>query len=364
MAIQSRPGSLPQRNSVISTRMPVVAIAGKPAPTVAPDRAMVSGAPARASGAVDGVPAPAGGAIGRFFHNALKWLLTPYLNYVAGRGQARFMHPTHENDEATPADLGMKGQKLSFKSGDGTPLSGWYIPADKPTDKTIVLAHGHGSNMGSMLKKYAKFLHDAGYNIVCFDFRNSGSSGGTQTTLGYDERGDLHAAIDQAVALGGKQVGVLGESMGASTAIEEAADDPRVKALVADCPFDTLYDAILPRVKASTTDVGPLKNVHYPFPKMASEAILQRVTEVAHEPLTSVDPLRLMPKLADRDVLLIHGAADDETPPDCSQRLYDADPGTNKQLFFVPGAKHAQSHEVDPKDYERKALATFAQGLA
>lgn len=304
-------------------------------------------------------PAPQPG----LFHRFVTWLLRPYLNYAADQGEARFMHPGRQADSHTPADVGLKAQKLGFKSGDGTPLSGWYMPADKPTGKTLVLAHGHGGNMGDMISQYARFLHDAGYNVLAFDFRNSGSSGGDHTTLGYEERGDLKAALDLAAAKGGTSLGVLGVSMGASTALEEASADPRVKTVVADCPFDTLTNAIVPRVKAATTSVGPLKDVHYPFPGLASEAILKRVIAKSGEPLPDVDPIKLMDKLGDRPVLFIHGAADDETPADCSRRLFDADPGKDKQLMLVPGARHAESHKVDPKGYEQRVLAWLGRTL-
>src|SRR5439155_25555593 len=41
-------------------------------------------------------------------------------------------------------------------------------------------------------------------------------------------------------------------------------------------------------------------------------------------------------------VLLIHGALDHETPPDHSQRVFDALPGP-KRLIVVPGVGHNQS---------------------
>lgn len=328
------------------------------APMIRPVRPVVKQAPAPAPAPgpkPQARPAPKPG----LFHRFVTWLLGPYLRYAADQGEARFMHPGHQADSHTPADVGLKAEKLSFKSGDGTPLSGWYMPAAKPTGKTIVLAHGHGGNMGDMISEYARFLHDAGYNVLAFDFRNSGSSGGDHTTLGYEERGDLEAALDLAAARGGTSLGVLG----ASTALEEASADPRVKTVVADCPFDTLTNAIVPRVKAATTSVGPLKDVHYPFPGLASEAILDRVIARSGEPLPDVDPIKLMGKLGSRPVLLIHGAADDETPADCSRRLFDADPGKDKQLVLVPGARHAQSHKTDPKGYEQRVLAWLGRTL-
>lgn len=285
-----------------------------------------------------------------------RWILSPYLNYVAKKGAQQFMYPGREADSTTPQQLGLPGQKLSFTSADGkTPLAGWYIPAVPASDKTVVLAHGHGAQMGEMLSQYATWLHDAGYNVVAFDFRGSGSSGGTYSTIGYEERDDLKAAIDQAVARGGKNIAVLGVSQGGSTAIEQAARDPRVNAVIDDCGFDSLYDAVLPRLQAATQSVGPFK-IHYPFAKLGAQAIVDQVAKVTGEPVASTDPIKLMPQIANRPLMIIHGGADTETPPQDSQNLYNADPGTNKSLWIVPGAAHADSYKTDPKDYQQRVL--------
>ncbi|HEY9721816.1 MAG TPA: alpha/beta hydrolase [Oscillatoriaceae cyanobacterium] len=285
-----------------------------------------------------------------------RWILSPYLNYVGKKGAQQFMYPGRQADSTTPAQLGLQGQTLNFTSADGkTPISGWYIPAVPASDKTIVLAHGHGGQMGEMLSEYAPWLHKAGYNIVAFDFRGSGSSGGDRSTIGYEERDDLKAAIDQAVAKGGKNIAVLGVSQGGATALEQAARDPRVNAVIDDCAFDSLYDAVLPRLQAATLNIGPLK-IHYPFTKLGAQAIVDEVTKETGEPVASTDPIKLMPKLANRPVMIIHGAADDETLPQDSVNLYNADPGTQKSLWMVPGAGHAESYKTDPKDYQQRVL--------
>lgn len=295
---------------------------------------------------------------------AERFVLAPYLNYAANLGADRFIHPTRHADGPAPDTYGIPFQTVHFTSKDGkTPLTGWYMPAAHATDKTVILSHGHGGQQGAEVRRFAKWLHEAGYNVLSFDYRNSGNSGGTHTTIGYEERSDLRAAVDLATSKGAKRIAVLGRSMGAATAIEEAADDPRVKAVISDCAFDTLYDAVLPRFENETQAIGSFK-VHYPFPKLASQAIVQRVEQVTGEPLTSTDPLKEVRRLGDRPVLFIHGTKDNETLPQDSINLYNADPGPNKQLWMVPGATHGMAYDTDPKQYQKKVLDFLQSAFA
>lgn len=284
-----------------------------------------------------------------------RFVLSPYLNFAAKKGAESFLRlNAGDADSVTPQALGMRADALSFKAKDGTPLKGWHIPASPPSGKTVVLAHGHGGRMDEMLRNQATWLHEAGYDVVAFDFRNSGRSGGAKTTLGFEERWDLEAAITQAQGRGAKEIAVLGVSMGGATALAEAADDPRVKAVVADCAFDTLRNAIEPRVAQGTFDLGPFKGLHYPFNKLTSEAILERAEAVSGHPLRSTEPLAKIGGLKDRPVFLIHGAEDQDTPPQTSRNLAQADP--DAALWIVPGAGHAQSYETAPREYEKRVL--------
>jgi len=300
-----------------------------------------------------------------FGHRVADWLLAP----VARIGVREFVVPDQRNpDSAPPGSLGLPYKDLSFRSKDGTPLKGWYIPADRPSDRTVVLAHGHGSQMGKEMKLFAPWLHAAGYNVVAFDFRNSGGSGGDRTTMGFEERWDLAAAIDQAQANGAKKIAVLGVSMGAATAIAEAAGDKRVNAVISDCSFDTLHNAVATRVRKTTFDVGPFHGLHIPLPEPVTRAIIRRSERVTGHTagdkggaLDTVEPLRMVPGLGDRPLFLIHGAADTSTPPEASKALAKADPAA--RLWLVPGAGHAASYQTAPEEYQARVLSFLGDSL-
>lgn len=354
----------PSVSATAGASAPAAKPSAAPSALAAPDVAAFSARPAVAPAAPK---AAEGGfhpikAIKGWLTAAGKWALSPYLNYAAKMGADAFILPNHASgtDPATPESAGMKGEALSFKAKDGTPLKGYWIPAEPKSDKTVVLAHGHGGAMGDMIGPYAKWLHKAGYNVVTFDFRNHAASGGKQTTMGFEERQDLEAAIDQASARAGDRIAVLGVSMGGATALTEAVDDPRVKAIVSDCAFDTLHNAIETRAKNTTIDIGPFKGVHLPFINWVTEAVIDRVQKVTGHTeaspggaLRDVEPIDTIGEL-DRPVFLIHGSADNGTPPVTSRNLAKADP--DAELWMVPGAGHAESRKTAGKEYETRVL--------
>ncbi len=167
-------------------------------------------------------------------------LASGILSFIVGW---KATHPSRIPIKYTPAKYGLKYRNVSFTSRvDHVRLSGWLIPAAKPTDKIIVESHGYHGNRSNEKPFLAstKALHDAGYAVLMFDYRDEGDSGGNMVTIGEYEQRDLEGAIDFAKSQGYSKIGVLGLLDGASTALEVAAKDSDVKATIADSPFDDL----------------------------------------------------------------------------------------------------------------------------
>ncbi|KAL4724534.1 hypothetical protein ACLX1H_007975 [Fusarium chlamydosporum] len=98
-----------------------------------------------------------------------------------------------------PSEAGLEYEDVFFPSEDGTPLEAWYIPK-QGSNKLIIANHplrcnrsgypAHlepwkaflgGSATGNDFELNfipdLKILHEAGYNILTYDMRNSGTSG-------------------------------------------------------------------------------------------------------------------------------------------------------------------------------------------
>jgi pimeloyl-ACP methyl ester carboxylesterase len=208
--------------------------------------------------------------------------------------------------------------------GEGVKLKGWLFHAaarDGGSRGTGVFLHGVADNRGSSVGIAAHFLA-RGFDVVAYDSRAHGESGGDACTYGYYEKRDLHDVIDR---LQSKPVVLIGFSMGAAVALQEAADDPRVGVVVAVSSFSDLRTA----AKERAPFFASKGNIDEAF-RLAEQEARFRVDEVS--------PVAAAPRVA-APTLVIHGDHDDETPPAHAQRIFAA-LTHRKQLTLVPNASH------------------------
>ncbi|MBI1736819.1 MAG: alpha/beta fold hydrolase [Candidatus Rokubacteria bacterium] len=142
----------------------------------------------------------------------------------------------------TPAQYRLRAEDVTITADDGVKLAAWLIPAGaaRPPAETpvVVLLHGYPANKADLLP-LAGALHPR-FTTLLVDFRYFGASEGGATTLGFRERRDLQRAIDLLAARGHTRIGVFGYSLGGAVALMAAADDPRIRAIVAWAPFADL----------------------------------------------------------------------------------------------------------------------------
>ncbi|CAO1613771.1 unnamed protein product [Sympodiomycopsis kandeliae] len=106
----------------------------------------------------------------------------------------------------------------------------------------IVLGHGLGAVKEMGLQNYARLFASRGYVCVSFDYRHFGGSEGTPRQL-IDipkQRQDWESAIAFTRSLeevNAEQIGIFGSSFGGGHVIVTAAEDPRIKATISQCPF-------------------------------------------------------------------------------------------------------------------------------
>ncbi|HET8922053.1 MAG TPA: alpha/beta fold hydrolase [Candidatus Acidoferrum sp.] len=152
-------------------------------------------------------------------------------------------------------------QDFDVRAPDGVLLRGWKVTPPNPNGSWVLLFHGVADNRVGVIGQ-SEFLLRAGYSVVMMDARAHGSSGGPIATYGWLERQDTRAIIDALVSSllepcvsvqwsgfggspcpGPSHIFALGESMGAGIALQSAAADPRIEAVVAEASFATLREA-------------------------------------------------------------------------------------------------------------------------
>jgi pimeloyl-ACP methyl ester carboxylesterase len=216
-------------------------------------------------------------------------------------------------------------------AGAGVTLRGWTCRAASPRRGTIVYLHGIADNRGSAAGVVQRFL-PRGFDVVAYDSRAHGDSEGDACTYGFFEKQDLRRVVDTLPA---GPIVLIGTSLGAAVALQEAADDPRISAVVAAETFSDLRTVATERAPAILTN-GTIDRAFALAQKQASFVV------------DDVHPQNAARRI-NVPVLLIHGAQDVETPSAHSERVYAALTGP-KRLLLVPGAGHNGSLRADVWD--------------
>ncbi|KAJ1956514.1 hypothetical protein EC988_001309 [Linderina pennispora] len=108
-----------------------------------------------------------------------------------------FAHPIRCPILHYPDEYELEYEDVFFPFLDGTPLEGWFLLCKSSNLLASVGAAGGNDFEVNFMPDY-KHLHDAGYNVLCYDLRNHGHSGaanGGITGNGYYESRDVAASI-------------------------------------------------------------------------------------------------------------------------------------------------------------------------
>jgi fermentation-respiration switch protein FrsA (DUF1100 family) len=273
----------------------------------------------------------------------------------------KLLHPPRKEVDRKPEEFGIaRYEEISFPSREkAVRLCGWYLSAAangcRENGTTLIFAHGYGQNRLEphlpALSLAASLLRE-GYDVLLFDFRNAGMSGGKFTTVGYLEQRDLLGAIDYAASRRpGQRIGLIGFSMGAVTSLLAAAQDERVQTVVADSPFYSLDEYLKENLPVWTG------LPRFPF----NALIMTLVPLLLRADPRDVSPCRAVKQIGERPILLIHGTGDQTVPCEESQRLVQHALHPGSALWLVPGAGHVRSYAQRPEEYTEKVLAFLRQ---
>ncbi len=119
--------------------------------------------------------------------------------------------------------------------------------------------------------------------------------------------------------------------MGGSLAIQYAARNPRIAAVVADCAFSSLNDTVDTSVKFFT-GLPP-----FPFAPM----IVFWTEREAGFQASEIDAKQWIRQIAPRPIFLLQGGADVVVSRESGQRLFEA-AGQPKELWYDAEVGHAQ----------------------
>jgi dienelactone hydrolase len=266
------------------------------------------------------------------------------------------LHPRPRVEDHDLDDMPLPAEPVSFASRDGTRLAGWFIPAPDHSRPApgIVLSHGWARSRCELLP-HARFLHQAGFAVLMFDYRHRGESAGDAITMGVRERHDLRGALDALCArpeVDAGRVGVFGMSMGGVIAVLVGAGDERVRAIAAEAPFAS-HEAIMNRALRHYFHLSS-----FPVAPLARWMIGRRLGES----LDGVEPIEFVAGFSPRPIFIMACERDAVIGCDETERLYRA-ATEPKRFWLIAAADHARGWQAAGAEYERRVIAFFQETL-
>lgn len=252
-----------------------------------------------------------------------------------------------------PIDFGMVYDEVTAKTSDGLALAGWYVPS---TNGVVIIAqHGYKADRAEMLEE-AAMLHRHGYGVLISSVRAHDMSDGNLITFGKNEMKDMaawHTLLRTREDTKQATLGILGNSMGGSIAIQYAADQPDIKAVATNSAFSSLADTIETSIRYFT------KLPPFPFAPMIQFWAEREGGFRTDE----IDAKKWIGRLSPRPVLLMQGGADIVISRSSGQRLFDV-AGDPKELWSDPDVAHAKFDTARPREYERRVVGFFDRYLS
>jgi fermentation-respiration switch protein FrsA (DUF1100 family) len=215
-----------------------------------------------------------------------------------------------------------KFARVDFPATDGTHIAGWWIPAiGGESKRTVLLCPGPNADKSAQLFMVKKLVPD-GYNVLVFDFRGHGDSGGQLCSFGDLERYDVLGAmrwLRKNHTQAASQVDGLGVNTGAAALLAAAADPSlegqNIDAIAIYSTFDRLDH-----------EVDSLASMYVPPPMkwVVTHLGLAMAGYQVGADLKSFSPAAEINAIWPRPVLVIHGMDDQIVPLEQGESLYDA----------------------------------------
>lgn len=208
-----------------------------------------------------------------------------------------------------------------------------YIPHNAGEKlPVIIFSHGFGGNY-QVGAQYAEALAEMGYAVYCFDFcggsTGSRSDGSTLDMSVFTEQADLEAVIQmirKQPFADEENIFLMGTSQGgAVSAITAAANKETIKGIILLYPAFVLVD----NAKEQFKSVEDIPDTYY--------LMWMTVGRAYAEKLLDYDIYKAI-SAYDKDVLIIHGDADDVVPLSYSEKAIEA--YDSARLEVLTGAGH------------------------
>jgi len=221
-------------------------------------------------------------------------------------------------------------------------------------ESVVIICPGYyNSKENRWMKKAAEILSEK-YDVIIFDFRGHGESGGKYTWAALEHR-DVDAVIDYTLSYGYKKIGILAFSLGGSAAINAVYErESDVDAMV------------LISVPTSKKDV----DFHFWEPGMLDDLFDNissgwegKGARTTSKVKPEITPLESIKKIKGLPLLFITGKNDWVVKPHHSKELFEA-ANEPKKLLIIKKSAHAERLiQKKPEEMRQAILGWFGESM-
>jgi uncharacterized protein len=254
-------------------------------------------------------------------------------------------NPRPEN-HATPESLGLPFTVHKVQSDGSMTLEAWHVPCEGA--KTLVLMfHGYAACKADLLGE-ASALHELGYALLLVDFRGSGGSSGSETSIGVEEAEDVRQVWEYArLTWGDQRVVLYGQSMGSAAILRALSLHGEIQpaASVLECPFDKLRSTVANRFSAMGLPAFPGADL-----LLFWGSVQMGFNGYHHNPVEYAKAVRC-------PVLLLHGGNDTRVSPEQAEAIFQSLAGDKEYKVF--GAAGHESYLAACADEWKQSISAF-----
>ncbi len=263
-------------------------------------------------------------------------------------------HPAEARSalDRTPADFGLDYADVLVQPTDSIRLYGWYIPSRNGA--AVVLQHGYKSDRSELLEE-ADMLARHGYGVLLSSVRAHDLNSGELISFGLHEMPDLDAwfnFLGQQDGIDPQRIGLLGNSLGGTMAVQYAAMHEQVRALVLHSAFSSMRDTIDTSIRYYTGLPA------FPFAGLIRFWAEREVGDS----INNIDATRWIGQLDSRPVLILHSTSDSVISEQSGDLLFAA-ARQPKEIWLTEGVEHASFDTQRSLEFETRVLAFFDRYL-
>lgn len=255
-----------------------------------------------------------------------------------------------ESPKTTEKFYDYKSQELSIPSRNNYNINGIYIEAKQMSNKTVVIVNGLGSNKWEMIEWAFMYL-DNGYNVLLYNQRGIGGTGGNGSSFGYYEKDDLASVIEyMTVNYPSKLIGAHGFSMGANAVAlyagtKEAND--KIDFFILESAYNGIEEAIKAQIDKMQIPLMPTELLAW-----MEDKYLKVTRGFGYEDVLPEEAVKesIIP------MLIIHGDLDTISPIEMGVDLYNNKQKGYKDLWIIEGGQHMTGYQDQPEEYEERIL--------